>query len=211
MAYLTPMPLPLKSWLQRVRDGLSYWRDLETIGRIITAIGAVNAWIVTGTAVVAFVVSYLQGVPLWVSVGLAWATVVIVGSVAVHAALRLQASPSPPAEPQHERNPRRYRLHDGVLWYLAAWYRNDGVRVDGPLCPEDKATLSYVPRNYPGREPRAVWAEDRVGQRAGVLVCPIDRRHQYFLGDTSQQIETARGEVERAFEGDLRDGRIPWP
>src|SRR5215813_1154266 len=31
-----------------------------------------------------------------------------------------------PAQPEHD--PQRYRLHDGILWYLAAWHRNGGVR-----------------------------------------------------------------------------------
>jgi uncharacterized protein YbaR (Trm112 family) len=97
----------------------------------------------------------------------------------------------------------RYRTYDGVLWLAAGWYAMGGVRVAGPLCPDDRSTLSYIDARSSNAQPRAVRDEDFVGGPYGMLVCPGCKR-PYSLGGQTKRVEQVRGEVERVFAGDLR-------
>ena len=178
-------PGAFEQWLRRIREGLSYWRDIETVLRI-----AGYAVFLAGSA--GFLIVQLQSLPAWVSVVVAFIAGTGFGMVISTVAggiIRRSRAAIPPIQPEH--NPQRYRLHDGVLWYLASWFRGGGVRLDGPLCPVDKSTLGFLSLDYGPHQVRAISGDDVIGRNRGALVCPIDQQ-QYFFGNSPKPINTAR-------------------
>src|SRR5207245_7174532 len=65
-------------------------------------------------------------------------------------------------------------IQDGVLWRDEGenYFDTGNAMADGPLCPDDKATLLYAERGYDPAEVREVRNEDYVSSFSGLLHCP---------------------------------------
>ena len=106
--------------------------------------------------------------------------------------------------------------HDDVLWEDSggAYVLGGGLIASGPFCPNDQATLRFLPApstHLVSRESNDVsnhW-DDTVSQRGAKLVCP-ECKAEYTLGEESKKVKTARQEAEARLEG-LRKRRAATP
>ena len=181
----------MKRWIERTRTGLAYWRDIETILPLPLTLTAI---LLAGAAVIA----WFGGLPWWVVAAAILLVWLIGGSALIlwvsyrqwQTAQRRRSQRTP------VHDPSRYREFGGVLWHLQRSGVNDRAWADGPLCPEDRATLSFQETRYSNTDIRKVQEDDFPNGALGYMVCPTCRK-RYSLQRHGSRTDQARSRARR--------------
>jgi hypothetical protein len=163
----------VKRWLARGRALLAYWRDFETILRLPPIGGAI---LVAGVAVVA----WIGGLPGWVVAAAVLFVWLIAGTglIAWVSHRRWQAAQRQHSRRTPEHDPSRSQV-GGALWHLEGTYIGGGAMADGPLCPADRATLSFQETRYSNTDARDVLHDFLIGGDASAQGGANDRIQCY--------------------------------
>ena len=114
-------------------------------------------------------------------------------------------SPSPRVSTGHEDHEL---IQDGVLWRDEGenYFDTGNAMADGPLCPDDKATLLYAEKGYDRAEIRDVRNENYVSSFRGMLHCPECGR-RFDFGGQDATVREVRRKAEARFPAKRRQRR----